>query len=96
MKLYAQINIYIHIIFIFIFKFLKNSAESTIEESLFLIMLQTLYLKLHKNAILTSMNSYTFWDNFSRKTIVRLPLDGVYIFCKNISPKNVQNFAKHL
>ena len=77
-------------------KFFKTSAGSTIEESLFLIMLQTLYLKLHKNAILTSMNSYAFWDNFSRESIVRLPLDEVYLFHKNVSPKNVQNFLPKL
>ena len=45
----------------------KNFPGNTIEESLFQIILQTLYLKLYKNAIWTSMFSYKFWK-FFRKT----------------------------
>ena len=37
-----------------------------------------------------------FQNNLSLKNFVRLPLDGVYLFCKNASPKYVQNFAKNM
>ena len=37
-----------------------------------------------------------FQNNSSLKNFVRLPLDGVYLFCKNSSSKYVQNFRKSM
>ena len=45
----------------------KISPENTLEawrKAFFLMMLQPLYLKLYKYAILTSMFSYKFWEFF--------------------------------
>ena len=46
------------------FQKIPQKTPLKLEESLFLMMLQTLYLKLYKNAILTSMFSYKFWEFF--------------------------------
>ena len=64
-------------------------------------MLQTLHLKFYKYAILTSMFYYKlflriFQNNVSLKNLAWLPLDEVYLFCKNASPKYVQNFAQNM
>ena len=49
---------------------------------------------LNKDVFLESLR--IFQSKFFFKNFVRLPLAGVYLFCKNASPKYGQKFAKNM
>ena len=82
-------------------KFFKNSPEITLEvsrKSFFNDVTNSIHSK-----ILCNLNYYvflqilrTFQNNVSLKNFVQLPLNGVYLFGKNASPKYVQNFIKNM
>ena len=72
-----------------------------LEESLFLMMLQTLYLKHYKNTILASMFSYKFWAfwAFPLKTLCDYLWMGSIYSLKippKLSQKHVANVANML
>ena len=70
-----------------------------LEESPFLMMSQTIPETLQ----IANLNWHDFLqilrffqNNVSLKNSVQLPLYDVYLFCKNASPKYVENFAKNV
>ena len=83
-------------------KFFKNSPKNTLEacrKSFFNDVADSIPETLHKR----NLNQYVFLqilsifqNKVSLKDFVRLPLDEVYLFCKNASPKYVQNFPKDM
>ena len=83
-------------------KFFKNSQENTLEawrKSFFNDVADSIPETLQK----CNLNQHVFLqilrilqNNLSLKNFVWLPLDGVYLFYRNASPKYVQNFAKNL
>ena len=78
------------------FKKIPQKTPLKLEESLFLMMLQTLYLKFYKYAILTSMFSYKFWEFF--RTKFPLKTLGDYLWMRSIySVKmHLKNMSKTL
>ena len=78
-------------------KFFKNSPENTskLKESFFL-MLQTLYLKLYKYAILTSMFSYKFWELFRTTFPIKTLCDYLWMGSIYSLKMNLQNTSKTL
>ena len=77
--------------------FLKNSPERPLklEESLFL-MLQTLYLKLYKNAILTSIFFYKFWEFFRTTFPLKTLCDYLWMGSIYSVKIHLQNTSKTL
>ena len=83
-------------------KFLKNSQENILEawkksfsNDVGDSIPETLQTR-NRNLYVILQILRIFRNNVSIKNFVRLSLDGVYLFCKNASPKYVQNFAKNM
>ena len=79
--------------------FLKIPRKTPLKKSCFNNVAESIPETLQKS----NLNEYVFLqilrifqNNFSLKNFVRLPLDGVYYFCKIASPKYVQKFAKNM
>ena len=69
-------------------------------KKVFLIMLQTLYLKFYKNVILTSMFSYKFWEFFRATFLLKTLCDYLWmrlIYSVKMHLQNTsKNFAKNM
>ena len=79
-------------------KFSKDSSEITLAawRKSFLMMLQTLYLKLYKNVVVSSMFSYKFWEYFRTTFPLKNLCDYLWMGSINSVKTHLQNTSKTL
>ena len=79
-----------------VFKKFPRKHRWILKKVFFLIMLQTLYLKLYKYAILTSMFSYKFWEFFRTTFPLKTLCDYLWMGSIYSVKMHLQNTSKTL